>query len=252
MKKLSKLIKAFNRGNVSRKRLLYKQIYKITNFLLKRIENKNYYFLNPTSDWFLNFDQNIENINDTFHLARLKNLSEIIKLTRDLEGDYIELGVHKGESAKFICDFIEKNKKNTNFYGFDSFQGLPEPNSSFDGNYWRKGDFDISVEIAKNNLDKFSFVNLIEGFLPETLEDIEFNSVAFIHFDLDLYSSTISTLEYLYPKLIIGGIALFDDYGFSTSPGVTQAVNEFLDDKNEEIINLSAGGSFFIKTFLQK
>ena len=81
--------------------------------------------------------------------------------------------------------------------------------------------------------------------MPETLEDIELNSVAFIHFDLDLYSSTISTLEYLYPKLIIGGIALFDDYGFSTCPGVTQAVNEFLDDKNEEIINLSAGGSFF-------
>lgn len=247
MKKISKLIESFRRGSVSRKRLLYKQIYKITFFLLKRIENKNYYFLNPTSDWFSNFDQNVENINDTFHLARLKNLSELIKLTKDIEGDYIELGVHKGESAKFICDFIKKNKKNTRFYGYDSFEGLPEPNVSLDGNYWRKGDFDISIEVAKKTLGEYTFVNLVEGFLPETLKYVELNKIAFIHFDLDLYSPTASTLQFLYPKLATGGVALFDDYGFSTSPGVTQAVNEFLFDKNEEIINLSAGGSFFIK-----
>jgi hypothetical protein len=44
-----------------------------------------------------------------------------------------------------------------------------------------------------------------------------------------------------------GGLILCDDYGFTSCPGATKAINEFLQDKKEKMISLSGGGGFFIK-----
>ena len=40
---------------------------------------------------------------------------------------------------------------------------------------------------------------------------------------------------------------LLDDYGFASCPGVTQAVDEFMADKPEPIINLASGGAFIVR-----
>ena len=43
-----------------------------------------------------------------------------------------------------------------------------------------------------------------------------------------------------------GGIIVCDDYGQSTSPGATQAVDRFLADKPETMLMLPEGGGFLI------
>ena len=55
-----------------------------------------------------------------------------------------------------------------------------------------------------------------------------------IHFDCDLYTPTCAALDYLWPLLSRGGIALFDEYGIPDWPGETTAVDEFL-EKNPGI-----------------
>ena len=45
----------------------------------------------------------------------------------------------------------------------------------------------------------------------------------------------------------MGGLILCDDYGFTSCPGATKAINEFLQDKEEKMISLSGGGGFLIK-----
>ena len=47
--------------------------------------------------------------------------------------------------------------------------------------------------------------------------------------------------------MLAGGVMVFDDYGYVTCPGATKAVDEFMTDKREPIINLSSGGCFIMK-----
>jgi hypothetical protein len=44
-----------------------------------------------------------------------------------------------------------------------------------------------------------------------------------------------------------GGIIVCDDYWFTTCPGATKAVDEFLADKPEKMLPLAQGGGFLIK-----
>ena len=44
-----------------------------------------------------------------------------------------------------------------------------------------------------------------------------------------------------------GGIIVCDDYAFTTCPGATQVIDEFLADKPEKMIRMSGGGGFLIK-----
>jgi hypothetical protein len=44
-----------------------------------------------------------------------------------------------------------------------------------------------------------------------------------------------------------GGVIVCDDYGFTSCPGATKAVNQLLQNKPEKMISLSGGGGFLIK-----
>jgi O-methyltransferase len=46
------------------------------------------------------------------------------------------------------------------------------------------------------------------------------------HIDVDVYRSARDVLEWAWPRLSPGGVAVFDDYGFPCCPGVTQFVDE--------------------------
>ena len=55
------------------------------------------------------------------------------------------------------------------------------------------------------------------------------------------------SIAFFYPRLSKGGILLCDDYGFTSCPGATTAIDKFLSDKPEKMISLDSGGGFFIK-----
>ena len=67
-----------------------------------------------------------------------------------------------------------------------------------------------------------------------------------VHVDVDLYEPTLASLAFFYPRMNPGGVMVCDDYGFTTCPGATKAVDEFLHDKPEKMIALPNGGGFFI------
>ncbi len=59
----------------------------------------------------------------------------------------------------------------------------------------------------------------------------------------------MDSIEFFYERLSQGGILICDDYGFSTCPGATQAIDEFLEDKLEKMIMLPDCGGFIIKGY---
>ena len=118
---------------------------------------------------------------------------------------YVEFGVFKGDSISY---FSENNSdKDSIFIGLDSFEGLPE---AWAGN---SVGFFTTLGVAPQNLDQRT--HFIKGFFNETWEILHSKIISrtnlIVHFDADLYSSTLFALtkmDSLHQKYI----AIFDEF----------------------------------------
>jgi len=147
----------------------------------------------------------------------------------DKPGDFAEVGVYKGASAKLIAE--AKGDKKLRL--FDTFEGLP-PSHKFDRGVHQVGQYACSLESVQEYLKDYSNLEYHQGVFPESASQVESSTYSFVHFDVDLYEGTLGCLEYFYPRMERGGIMLSHDYGLLA--GVEQAFQEFFADKPENII----------------
>lgn len=66
-----------------------------------------------------------------------------------------------------------------------------------------------------------------------------------MHWDVDLYESTLACLAFFYPRLHAGSVLLSHDY--SLLAGVRAAFDEFLADKPESLIELPTSQCMVVK-----
>ncbi len=158
-------------------------------------------------------------------------------------GDYYEFGVFRGGTflaANQILDELELTE--TGQYGFDSFEGLPEP-EGIDASDTRffEGQFSCSRVVVEQNLAKNGMnmdrAVLIEGFYEDSLTEKlrqkhAFKPVAVALLDCDYYSSTKVALDWLAPYMRAGSVLLFDDwysYGKTDELGQPKAFADWLE-----------------------
>ena len=121
--------------------------------------------------------------------------------------DFIEFGVYRGES---IIDWSTKNQHSeSRFYGFDSFEGLPEA--------WRpsqgKGHFDCGGVIPIVADERVHFVKgWFERTVPDFMRSFVSRNRLVIHLDADLYGSTLLPLIWLTPVTRPGTLLIFDEF----------------------------------------
>jgi hypothetical protein len=118
-----------------------------------------------------------------------------------------------------------------------------------DSSTHKEGDFgDVSLEAVKALLADYSFVSYYPGLIPETLAPVKDRHFAFAHVDVDLYESTKASFSFFYPRIVKGGIMVCDDDG---APAYVKsaklAVDEFFEDKPENVISVRTGQCFVIK-----
>jgi O-methyltransferase len=89
--------------------------------------------------------------------------------------------------------------------------------------------------------------SLLQGIFPEETADGFDGKLAFLHCDVDVYSSAKGVVEWSMPLLSSGGAIVFDDYGFSGCEGVTKLANELREDKRLIFIHNLNGHAIFIK-----
>ena len=157
-----------------------------------------------------------------------------VKRTAKVNGDIAEVGVYRGGSAKLICEA----KGNKALYLFDTFEGLPDPCEMDDRRAFHKRQYLGSFENAKTCLKEYSNVYIYKGLFPSTAEPIKNKRFSLVHLDADLYKSTLSCLEFFYPRMNKGGVILSHDY--AGQGGVRKAFDGFFKEKPEPIIELSS------------
>lgn len=184
---------------------------------------------------------------DGLNIDRRWIVHQFLRLVADIAGDTAECGVFQGATSFLICKANEQiTKFNRTHFMFDSFEGLSEPNPH-DGIYWRKGDLAATENLARQRLQECKSAVFMKGWIPSRFSEVADRRFAFVHVDVDLYEPTRDAIEFFYPRLNDGAILVVDDFGFTSCPGATHAVDEVLASFPEKMIALPDGGGFLIK-----
>ena len=160
----------------------------------------------------------------------------------DIPGNFVECGVARGGSTVMLAIVIKRySKRPRHHFGFDSFEGMPEPTEYDTQNGvaanetgWGSGTCSAQLERVQEVcklLDVNQYVTLVPGYFEQTLAPWQpkINQVALLHLDADWYTSTHTILDTLYDSVVKGGFMQFDDYG--CWDGCRKAVHEFQDRK---------------------
>ena len=223
--------------------------YKISEYIVSAIYPK-YKFSEFERIWlddkdFLNYYKSIMDPGNWHSYDRKYTLQNLVRSVVGLEGDIAEAGVYKGASAYLMCK-ENLGQDESKIYLFDSFQGLPKPKSA-DGNYWKEGVFSTPVSELTTTLKEFNNYVVLSGWIPSRYNEIEDKKFKFVHIDVDLFDPTFDSISFFYDRVVPGGMILLDDYGFYSCPGAKKAVDKFMVDKVEKLINLTTGQGLIIK-----
>lgn len=163
-----------------------------------------------------------------------------------ISGEYAEFGCHTGGSFQAAYHVLSKISPERHMWAFDSWQDLPHDHPLDDHpGFWAMGGQgaggveNFHAANAQHGVARDAYT-AVEGYYRDTLpalgDDGPPTDIALAYVDCDLYSSSVSVLEFLGPRLKHGMIVAFDDW-FCWSPtersGERVALEEFLREHPE-------------------
>ena len=187
---------------------------------------------------------------------RLHTLVWAAQSSLNLEGDFVECGVFKGDMAWMISQMIDLSSVNKFFYLYDSFAGLVDKYSSPEDYPDNPHFFNIANEHYNNPsiypyvLNRFRErpeIKVIKGIVPDILHIVSPEKIAFLHVDLNSPAAELGALELLFPRVVPGGIVIFDDYGWKLFRRQKEVEDKFMDERGYKILELPTGQGLVVK-----
>jgi hypothetical protein len=197
---------------------------------------------------------------------RLENLQRLAEsvLTDKIPGDFLEAGVARGGAMVFLRGVLRVHGvTDRTIWLADSFQGFPEPPADAQppelGTLYPDLDPDVlaqrlesaaelnarfregtSHEQVRQTFERYGLldeqVRFLPGWFADTLPSAPVQRLAILRADSDLYDSTYTTLEHLYPKVSPGGYVIIDDYHVIDE--CRRAVHDYLKSVGTEDLEL--------------
>ena len=179
--------------------------------------------------------------------SAMKSLIDTVRhiIDNNISGSFVECGVWRGGSVMIIIKVLQQmGIKDRTIHLFDTFEGLNVP-TEFDVR--ESGEVASELDYAEPGKDPQVQMDSVikrihdtgypenkiffhKGEVEKTLPKNTLDDIALLRLDTDWYESTQVEMEYLYPKLINGGILIIDDYG--VWKGAKKAVDEYFEKNN--------------------
>lgn len=229
------------------------EIYQIRGF-----SDKNYERITPYASYApWNKDNSFLTIYKTissFTLVDKYRCFELWMLIQQCEklesGSIIEVGVWRGGTGALIAKQAKNCGISDPVYLCDTFTGVVKAEAK--DLYYKGGEHaDTSCEIVEKLLFNkllLDNVQIMQGIFPEeTAHKIENEKFRFCHIDVDVYQSAKDIVDWVWARMVRGGIIVYDDYGFSGPIGITEYVEEQIPYKDRLVLYNLNGHAIIIK-----
>jgi O-methyltransferase len=166
--------------------------------------------------------------NTLVDIYRAHELWDLVQETISYGGDILEVGVWRGGTGCLMAKRAKQLNPSATVFLCDTFSGVVKA-SERDSHYHGGEHADTSVDIVRQLATKMGLDNiqLLKGIFPDATGDkIEDMRFSLCHIDVDVYESAKQVTEWVWPRLVTGGVIVYDDYGFLGCEGVTNLVNE--------------------------
>lgn len=182
---------------------------------------------------------------------RCWELWSLLHQVEDVPGAIIEVGVWRGASAAVMAKRAAMSGLECPVYLCDTFAGVVKAGDR-DARYQGGEHADTSRQIVEDLLvHDFGFTNVVilEGAFPdETSEQIPQDQMfRLCHCDVDVYESAKGVTDFVWGRLSVGGVLVYDDYGFFETSGVTAFVNEQIGRSDRRVIYNLNGHAVVVK-----
>jgi hypothetical protein len=188
-----------------------------------------------------------------------ENLCEALELTKNIEGDYVEIGVYLGGSALTALNYLNELNKSGNVpykkaWLLDTFDGFNYKEAKESADIIWAGTHQLyGVEATKNYIsdtlkDTGILFELIAGNICSDDLPSSINKIAVANIDVDLYEPTLAALNKVAPNISKGGIIISEDATATPGTyGAYLALTEFLETQiGKEFIPLFKKGQYFL------
>lgn len=201
---------------------------------------------------FMQIYNQIKN-NTLVDIYRCYELWQLVQKSNSLdpEAAVLEVGVWRGGTAGIMAQQLSVLKSTATLYLADTFSGVAKAgaNDSFYSGGEHSDTSQQVVEEVLKNKSQYPNYKILKGIFPEdTVHEIPVDKrFGLCHIDVDVYDSAKDILEWVWDKLIVGGVVVFDDYGFHSCTGVTKLVEEYRSLSDRQIIHNLNGHAIMIK-----
>ena len=159
---------------------------------------------------------------------RCYELWTLVSELRHVPGGLIEVGVWRGGTGALIGRRARGIGIADPLYLCDTFSGVVKAGSA-DPVYVGGEHSDTSESAVLELLSRMQVDNthVLRGVFPdETATNLEDATFRLCHIDVDVYRSAKDVTDWVWPRLSVGGVIVYDDYGIAPTAGVTRFVNE--------------------------
>jgi hypothetical protein len=173
-----------------------------------------------------------------------------------LEGDFVECGVHTGILSGAVMQWLNfETHPERNFYLFDTWAGIPveqisaeEMRSGVGGmnRKYQNGDAVWASTVKK--FSRWPNAVIIRGRVPESLESMrDRDRVAYVSMDLNVAAAEMGAIDFLWPRIVPGGLILLDDYGWAPHINQKHAWDKWAKLTGVMILSLPTGQGIIVK-----
>ena len=174
-----------------------------------------------------------------------------------LEGDFVECGVSHGFLSSAIMEYLDWDRLGKAFYLLDTFEGVDPRYVSVaerDAGAFKKNEVNLeygvyanSVDVVRANFAQWSNHRIVVGSVPETLNEVTSEKVAFLHIDMNCAPPEVAALHYFWPRLVPGAFVLLDDYANRGRDEQRVAMDAVAEELGVVICALPTGQGLLIK-----
>ena len=165
----------------------------------------------------------------------------------NLDGDFVECGTYTGINAHGLIAYLGFGALDKDMYLLDTWTGLSEQ-ALFDFEKDRAiRCYEDCFQEVKETFADTPNVHLIQGLIPDTLEDVEWGPIAFLHLDMNCTFPEKAALEFFWEKIVAGGVVISDDYGHPGYEEQKQMYEDFATSKGLTVLSLPTGTGVLFK-----
>jgi O-methyltransferase len=189
--------------------------------------------------------------NTMVDIYRCYELWSLVEQSQKLEGAILEVGVWRGGTGSLIATKANLCGISDNVYLCDTFTGVVKASGSDTAYSNGNGEHsDTSKKLVEKLISRLDLKNvqILQGIFPDdTSRFIKETKFRLAHIDVDIYQSAKDVLEWVWPKMVSGGIVVFDDYGFQGLEGIVKLIDEDKSRNDRIFIYNVNGHAIYVK-----